>query len=79
MKDKETTCRKCGKQIAVVTLGVYRKAVVDADPVWVLTDPEGEDYVRIDGSKVKARPAKMEEEQAEPAYRMHRKTCGASR
>ena len=76
MKDSTKVCRFCGRKIAIITWGVYRKAVVDAEPVWVRPDPEGEDFVRIDGSKVKASPAEIGTIQAEPAYRMHGKTCG---
>ena len=60
----------------MITWGIYRKTVVDLIPVMVTADPEGEDYVRIDGSKVKASPAEIGTIQAEPAYRMHGKTCG---
>ena len=78
MKDRIRTCRKCGKRIGIIEWGIYRKSVVDPSPVMVIPDPDGEDYVRIDGSKVKARPASYEntEPGAEPAYRQHRKTCG---
>ena len=47
-------CKKCGKQIGIITWGIYRKTVVDLLPVMVKADPVGEDYVRVDGSKVKA-------------------------
>lgn len=76
MKDAVMKCRFCGQPIAVITWGVYRKAVVDAEAVWVRPDPEGEDFVRIDGSKVKASPVEIGTIQAEPAYRLHGKTCG---
>ena len=69
-------CRKCGKPIAIITWGIYRKAVVDPEAVWVTADPDGEEYVRIDGSKVTATPAGHTiTVGAEPAYRQHRKTC----
>ena len=44
----------------------------------VVADPGGEDYVRIDGSKVKAVEVSFMTDlpEAEPAYRQHRKTCG---
>ena len=76
MKDMVTRCRKCGKPVAVITWGVYRKALVDATAVMVVTDPEGEEFLRVDGSKVLAREAGYEVEGTEPAYRQHRKTCG---
>ena len=79
MKDGATRCRKCGQPIAIITWGVYRKAVVDAETVWVVPDPKGEEFIRYDGSKIKAREAEVGTIQAEPAYRQHRKTCGGTR
>ena len=82
MKGTETTCRKCGRRIAVITRGVYRKVVVDPEYFMVVPDPESEEeFVRIDGSKIKGREQRnyLGDEPAEPAYRMHRKTCGARR
>ena len=79
MKTNVKTCRKCGKQVAVISWGVYRNALVDAEPVWVRTDPDGEDFVRIDGSKVRGVIAEIGAVQAEPAYRQHRKTCGVDK
>lgn len=80
MKNKQGsayTCRFCGKKIGVIEWGIYHKSVVDIDPVMVAADPDGEDYVRIDGSKVKAREVPFDYDgPAEPAYRMHRKSCG---
>ena len=78
MKDREIRCRKCGKPIAVICWGIYRKAVVDPEAVMVLADPEGEEYIRIDGSKVKGKEVSFIDS-GEPAYRMHRKTCGGKR
>ena len=70
-------CSHCGRNIAVITWGIYRKVVVDADAVMVVADPQGEEFVRIDGTKVRARPVEYEEAVlAEPAYRPHRKRCG---
>jgi hypothetical protein len=70
-------CRKCGKQISIITWGIFRKVVVDPEAVWVTADPDGEEYVRIDGSKVPATPTGHAiTTGAEPAYRQHRKTCG---
>ena len=77
MKDAVKTCRFCGKPIAIITWGVYRKAVVDAAAVMVEANPEGEDFVRVDGSKVKGFEVDfISDEKAEPAYRMHGRTCG---
>ena len=77
MKDGTRVCKFCGRKIGVITWGVYRKIVVDAEAVMVLAAEEGEEFVRIDGSKVRGREVEYEEAVlAEPAYRPHRKTCG---
>ena len=75
--DSFKRCRFCGKQIGIITWGVYRKVVVDAETVEVVPDPEGEEFVRIDGSKFRGKEAKPGTLQTEPAYRPHRKTCEA--
>ena len=78
MKDNGVrACRFCGKPIAVITWGVYRKVVVDAAAVMVAADPDGEEFVRIDGTKVRAREVDPYEYTgaSEPAYRVHRKNC----
>ena len=75
MKDTTKKCRFCGKEIAIITWGVYRKIVVDAEAVWIVPDEEGDEFVRIDGSKMRGRKA-LAEEQGEPAYRIHRMSCG---
>ena len=77
MKSGVNTCRFCGKQIGIITWGIYRKVVVDAEAVTVVADPEGEEFLRIDGSKVKAREIPMDEirSDSEPAYRPHRISC----
>ena len=54
MKSSITKCRFCGKQIGIITYGIYRKVVVDAEAVVVQADPAGEEFVRVDGTKVKA-------------------------
>ena len=73
-------CRKCGREIGIITWGIYRKALVDVEAVLVTPDPLGEDYVRIDGSKIRGREIEYEsKEPAEPAYRQHRKTCRGSK
>lgn len=77
MKGREMRCRWCGKEIAVITFGVYRKVVVDAEATEIIADPKGEEFVRIDGSKVKAGAAETWDDArfpAEYAYRPHR--CG---
>ena len=76
MKDQIRKCRKCGKPVSVITWGVYRKVLVDAEAVNVVPDPYGEEFVRIDGSKIQGWEADPGTLQTEPAYRPHRKTCG---
>lgn len=77
MRETVHNCRFCGKPIMVVVWGIYRKVVVDAEAVEVIADPEGEEFVRIDGTKVRAREAEPGIIQGtEWAYRIHRKTCG---
>jgi hypothetical protein len=79
MKNDIHSCRFCGKKIGIITWGVYRKVVVDAEAVMIEPDPEGEIFIRIDGSKVKGREVGYEEAvTAEQAYRPHRKTCGVN-
>ena len=77
MKGSINKCRWCGKPIGVITWGIYRKTVVDADAVMVKPDPEGEQFVRIDGSKLQGLAVEFEDAvDAEPAYRPHRVSCG---
>ena len=77
MRNELLKCRKCGREIGIITWGVYRKAIVDPKALMVVTDPDGEDFVRIDGSKVRGRISPYDsEDQTEYAYRLHRKTCG---
>ena len=47
-----------------------------AEAMRVVADPEGIDFVRIDGSKVRARIAPEDLEGAEYAYRPHARSCG---
>lgn len=67
-------CRKCGRMIDIIEWGVYRKIVVDAVPYYVMADPNGEQFVRIDGSKVMAKEVPFETDGTEPAYKPHK--CG---
>ena len=69
-------CRFCGKPVDIITLGVYRKAVVDPEAVEVVPDAEGEDFIRIHGSKIRGREAEPGTIRTEYAYRAHGKTCG---
>ena len=76
-KSDERVCRKCGRRVTLITWGVYRSVLVDPDAVMVHAEEGGEEFVRIDGTKVQGRIIPYEStESAEPAYRMHRKSCG---
>lgn len=74
-RDNFKACKFCGKKVGIITWGVYRKIVVDAEAVDVVPDEFGEEFVRIDGSKIRGREAEIGTIGAEPAYRPHRKTC----
>ena len=74
--DKKMKCRKCGREIFIITWGIYRKVIVDAEALDVIPDPYGEEFVRFDGSKIRGVEAEIGTLQTEPAYRPHRKTCG---
>ena len=65
-------CRKCGQMIDIIEWGVYRKVVVDAVPYYVMADTDGEQFVRIDGSKLMAKEMPFETSGTEPAYKPHR-------
>lgn len=71
-------CKKCGKEILIIHERMYRTITVDADAMPVIADPLGDEFIRWDGTKVKARALKMDEivEGEEYAYRPHRWTCG---
>ena len=73
---KEVICRFCGKRIAVIERGLYRKVVVDAEIAYVTADSNGEEFIRPDGSKLKA--LQIEFDSAVPgewAYRQHQWSC----
>ena len=75
MRDTFTKCRKCGKPVAVIERGLYRKILVDAEAVMVAPHTSGREYVRIDGSKIKGLEVAYDSAvNEEPAYRPHR--CG---
>ena len=78
MRDGVKRCKFCGKEIGIITYGIYRKCVVDAEAVTVIAAPDGDEYIRVDGTKVKAKeiPYDADAEGAKPAYRPHRWSCG---
>ena len=71
-------CKKCGKQIYIIPEKLYRSIIVDADAVPVIADPLGDEYVKPDGKRFKARALKFDEfvDGEEYAYRPHSWTCG---
>ena len=71
-------CRKCGKEILIIPERMYRSITVDADAIEVVADPLGDEFIRYDGTKMKARAIKPDEivTGAEYAYRPHKWTCG---
>ena len=76
MKDK---CRKCGRPVSVITFGIYRKVLVDAEAVPAVADMSGEEFVRMDGSRMRGREIPMgtiTEKVPEYVYRPHYRTCG---
>ena len=72
-------CRKCQQPVAVITYGIFRRVLVDQEAVEVIADPDGEQYVRIDGSKIQGKEVRIGimEMVAEWAYRPHR--CGVKK
>ena len=69
-------CRHCGEKVMIIEWGIYRKVLVDAESVNVAVDPEGQEYIRIDGSKVRGYAAPIDMEGTEPAYCPHSRSCG---
>ena len=81
MKDTVRKCRRCGTPICVISCGLYRNVLVDAEAVTVIPDMCGECFIRVDGSKMRGREVPMGsfpagELKAEYVYRPHAKTCG---
>ena len=69
-------CRHCGEKIMIIEWAPYRKVLVDAEAVNVRTDPSGEEYVRIDGSKVRGFAVPIDVPNTETAYCPHSRSCG---
>ena len=72
MKRDMKVCRHCGQMVDVIECGIYRKILVDAVPYYVMADPDGEQFVRIDGSKLMAKEVPFETSGTEPAYKPHK-------
>lgn len=80
-KDSFKRCRNCGEMIGIIRERAYRKIIVDAEAVMVMPDKLGDNFIRVDGTKIRGREADFEEKDAygipggpEYAYRPHR--CG---
>lgn len=69
-------CRHCGEKVMIIEWGIYRKVLVDAESVNVAVDPEGQEYIRIDGSKVRGYAAPIDMPGTEVAYCPHSRSCG---
>ena len=84
-------CKKCRKPVSVISYGIYRNVLVDAEAVTAVQDMEGETFIRMDGTKMRGREVEMDEEVmikltrgtaknpfavVEYVYRPHAKTCG---
>ena len=73
MKDTFRLCRKCGKPVGLINTRPYRSILVDADAVQVKANEFGNEYIRWDGTKIRAREADPGEVLGvEFAYRPHR-------
>ena len=72
---KGNRCRICGKPILIITQSPYRKYLVDEKVVFIEADPDGEEFVRFEGGKVKGKEIPGNSDQmGEPVYRPHK--CG---
>ena len=82
-------CRKCGKPVSVISFGIYRNVLVDINAIPAVPDMCGEQFIRVDGTKMRGRPVDIEEspvlvnsknakasERIEYVYRPHTRTCG---
>ena len=76
MKDTFRLCRKCGRPIDIIKERAYRKVIVDAFPVVVIPDRLGDEYIRLDGTRMRGKPAPMDiehsTEAAEGVFRPHK-------
>ena len=66
MKGSVVTCKFCGKPIMVITYGVYRKAVVDAEAVD--GTPAGAEQVPAAPAKPKPAPKKKPRDEIEQRF-----------
>ena len=49
-KNKVRTCRGCGAEILVIKTGTfYKTVIVEADPVWIRQETNGDPFVTADG------------------------------
>lgn len=76
-RDSFKRCKHCGRMIGIIRVNAYKKIIVDADPVTVHQDRLGDEYIRIDGSRMRGIPDNTYEDcepTAEVVWRRHR--CG---
>jgi len=74
MREQTTKCRRCGLPVGILTAGLYRSIVVDLDPVEIVRDETGGEYVLIDGTRTRGREVntfELQHPKAEYAYRRH--------
>ena len=69
-------CRHCGRKVMIIEWDIYRKVLVDAESVDVRPDPEGQEYVRENGTKIRGFAVPIDEPNTEPAYCPHARSCG---
>ena len=50
---RESLCKGCGKPIRWIKTVEGKKMPVDAEPVWVMPDPDGKIYIRKNGGIIK--------------------------
>ena len=51
--DSFKRCRHCGKMIGIIKKWPFGKIIVDADTKFVFPEPDGEIYIRINGTKMR--------------------------
>lgn len=72
-------CKKCGKPVEIITQRLYKKIIVDASPVLVMPDPLGEEFIRMDGTKMRGTTQHRWDDDrkiCEGVFRPHYRTCG---
>ena len=83
-KESVNRCRKCGKPVSVISYGIYKNVLVDAEAVVAVADMSGECFIRNEGTKMRGREVDIEEATevtrlVEYVYRPHARTCGVEK